>query len=188
MGGGNQMSALPVTADKTRYTLPAIGLHWVIALLIIGMLCLGYYMVGIPKGIPGRAVYFNLHKSLGVLAGALILLRLGWRLAHRPPPLPRATSRPMARAAQWSHGLLYLCMLLQPATGFLSSSFNKYGIKFFGLALPNWAWEDKHLRELFMSYHQSIAIAFIALIVIHVLAACKHLLIDRDRIFGRMLP
>lgn len=188
MGRGDQMSALPVTADKVRYALPAIALHWVIALLIIGMLCLGYYMVDIPKGIPGRAVYFNLHKSLGVLAGALILLRLGWRLAHPPPPLPRGTSRLMARAAQCSHGLLYLCMILQPATGYLSSSFNKYGIKLFGVALPNWAWEDNHLRELFMTYHQLIAIAFIAVIVIHVLAACKHLLLDRDRIFGRMLP
>ncbi|SDX07954.1 cytochrome b561 [Collimonas sp. OK242] len=182
------MSALPASADKVRYALPAIALHWLIALLIIGMLCLGYYMADIPKSIPGRAVYFNLHKSLGVLAGALILLRLGWRLAYPPPAPPRGISRPMARAAQWSHGLLYLCMVLQPATGYLSSSFNKYGVRLFGLALPKWAWEDKHLRELFMAYHQLIAIAFIALIAIHVLAACKHVLIDRDRIFGRMLP
>ncbi|GAC1331108.1 MAG: cytochrome b [Collimonas sp.] len=188
MGRGDQMSWRPATAGKVRYELPAIALHWVIALLIIGMLCLGYLMVDIPKGVPGRAAYFNLHKSLGVLAGVLILLRLGWRLTHRTPPLPAATSRLMARAAQWSHGLLYFCMVLQPATGYLSSSFNKYGIKFFGAALPNWAWEDKHLRELFMTYHQLIAIAFITLIAIHVLAACKHLLIDRDRIFGRMLP
>lgn len=188
MGRGDQMSGLPDPAGKVRYALPAIALHWVIALLIIGMLCLGYYMVDIPKGIPGRAVYFNLHKSLGVLTGALILLRLCWRLAHPAPPLPRSTPRLMAKAAQWSHGLLYLCMVLQPATGYLSSSFNKYGIKVFGVALPNWAWEDKHLREFFMTYHQLIAIAFIALIAIHVLAACKHVLIDRDRIFGRMLP
>lgn len=188
MGCGDKMSALPDTAGEVRYTLPAIALHWVIAVLVIGMLILGYTMVDIPKGVPGRAVYFNLHKSLGVLAGVLILLRLGWRLAHPAPPLPRGTSRLMARAAQWSHGLLYLCMVLQPATGYLSSSFNKYGIRFFGLALPNWAWEDKHLRELFMTYHQLIAFAFIVLIVVHVLAACKHLLIDRDRIFGRMLP
>lgn len=182
------MSAMPAANGKIRYDLPAIALHWVIALLVIVLLIIGYTMVDTPKGAPGRAAYFNLHKSLGVLAGVLILLRLGWRLAHSVPPLPIGTSRLTARAAQWSHCLLYLCMLLQPATGYLSSSFNKYGVKFFGFALPNWAWEDKHLRDLFMLYHQMIAFAFIVLIAVHVLAACKHFLIDRDQVFRRMLP
>ncbi len=188
MGRRDQMSEIPATNRKVRYDLPAIALHWAIALLVIVLLIMGYTMVDTPKGSPGRAVYFNLHKSLGVLAGVLILLRLGWRLAHPVPPLPIGTSCLMARAAQCSHCLLYLCMVLQPATGYLSSSFNKYGVKFFGFALPYWAWEDKHLRELFMTYHQMIALAFIVLIAVHVLAACKHFLIDRDQVFWRMLP
>lgn len=182
------MSALPrqQAGNGARYTLTAIALHWVIALLIIGMLLLGFYMVGIPKGTPDRALYFNLHKSCGVLAGVLILLRLGWKRAA--PPLPTGTPRWTAVAARWSHRLLYLCMMLQPATGYLSSSFNKYGVKFFGVGLPNWAWEDKQMRDLFMRFHQDIALVFAVLIAVHVLAAFKHLLVDRDRIFKRMLP
>src|SRR5439155_15919974 len=127
------------------------------------------------KGTPGRALYFNLHKSFGVLTGVLILLRLGWRVTHVAPALPAGTPRWTAVAARWSHRLLYLCMVLQPATGYLSSSFNKYGIKFFGAALPAWAWEDKQWRDLFMNFHQTIAIMFAALIALHVLAAFKHL-------------
>ncbi|MGS0744279.1 cytochrome b/b6 domain-containing protein [Glaciimonas sp. GG7] len=51
------------TSDRLRYTKPAIALHWLIGMLIIGMIILGYFMTDIPKGTPGRAVYFNLHKS-----------------------------------------------------------------------------------------------------------------------------
>lgn len=173
---------------RARYGLPAIALHWLLALLILGMLLLGYYMVGIPKGTPNRAVYFNLHKSFGVLTGLLILVRLGWRLTHAAPPLPAATPRWSLVAARWSHGLLYLCMVLQPATGYLSSSFNKYGIKMFGAALPNLAWEDPRMRELFNGFHHIVGLVLAVLIGVHVLAALKHWLIDRDRVFQRMLP
>ena len=152
------MNALPENdANKSkRYAIAAISMHWVIGLLVVGMLVLGYYMAGIPKGVPDRALYFNLHKSFGVLAGVLILARLGWRLTHAVPPVPVDMPRWTAAAARWSHRLLYIFMVLQPATGYLSSSFNKYGIKFFGLALPAWAWEDKQWRDLLMNLHKSI--------------------------------
>jgi cytochrome b561 len=176
------------TNSSERYTLSAIALHWVIALLIIGMLLLGLYMVGIPKGTPDRAFYFNMHKSFGVLAGLLILLRLGWRLTHHAPQMATGMPRWEAEAARWNHRLLYLCMVLMPATGYVSSSFNKYGVKFFGVALPHWGWEDGIIRDLFMNYHNLIAVLLVALIVIHVLAAFKHLLVNRDRVFQRMLP
>ncbi|OIQ96383.1 hypothetical protein GALL_216620 [mine drainage metagenome] len=176
------------TDGSERYTSLAIILHWVFALLVIGMLFLGYYMVDLPKGTPNRAFYFNLHKSFGVLAGVLILLRLYWRLTHPVPHISTGIPRWTDKAARWNHRLLYLCMVLQPATGYLSSSFNKYGVKFFGLALPSWGWEDAKLRDLFMNFHHLISVLLVALIVIHVLAAFKHLFVDRDRVFQRMLP
>lgn len=177
------------TSDsREHYTLPAIALHWLIALLIIGMLLLGYYMVDLPKGVPDRAVYFNLHKSFGVLAAVLILARLYWRLTHAAPQVSSGIPRWSNKAAWLNHRLLYLCMVLQPATGYLSSSFNKYGVKFFGLALPSWGWEDAYLRDLFKSFHDLIAVMLIILIAIHVLAAFKHLFVDKDGVFQRMIP
>jgi cytochrome b561 len=171
-----------------QYTMLAITLHWVMALLIIGLLVLGYYMVDIPKGVPDRASYFNLHKSFGLLAAIMVLMRIGWRLVHPAPPLPGGIVPWTVKAAGLNHLFLYLCMVLQPLTGYLSSSFNKYGVKFFGIELPRWAGEDANLRDLFMVFHHQLSILLIALIVLHVLAALKHLLLDRDRIFQRMLP
>ncbi|MGS0743498.1 cytochrome b, partial [Glaciimonas sp. GG7] len=141
----------------------------------------------IPKGTPGRAVYFNLHKSFGVMAGVLILARLVWRLTHRAPPLPGTMPRWEVSAATWSHRLLYLCMVLQPTVGYLSSSFNKYGVKFFGMALPKWGWEDPYLRDLFGNMHAVLGAVLATLIAIHVLAAFKHLIVNRDGVFQRML-
>ncbi|RJG08116.1 cytochrome b [Noviherbaspirillum cavernae] len=171
-----------------RHSLPTVVLHWTIAALIIGLLVLGYYMVGIPRNTPERAFYFNLHKSLGVLVAVLILARIVWRFYDTEPPLPGSMPKWEVHAAQWGHHALYLCMVLVPLTGYISSSFNKYGVKFFGIALPSWGWEDKPLRDLFAGMHYILAWAFAALILIHVLAALKHVLLNRDRIFQRMLP
>ncbi len=180
-------SAAEIPEHNERYTAPAIAMHWLIALLILGMLLLGTFMVDIPKGTPGRAFYFNLHKSFGLLTAALILVRIYWRLTHPVPPASTGIPRWTDSAARWNHRLLYLCMILQPATGYLSSSFNKYGVKFFGVALPSWGWEDPPLRDLFKSYHEDIAVLLVVLVAIHIVAAFKHLYVDRDRIFQRML-
>jgi cytochrome b561 len=175
-------------AGAGKYTLLAVTLHWVMALLIIGLLVLGYYMVDIPKGVPDRASYFNLHKSFGVLAALLIILRIGWRFTHHAPPLPGGMASWTEKLSGLIHIMLYLCMVLQPLTGYLSSSFNKYGVKFFGIELPRWAGEDVYMRDLFMSLHHQLSTVLIVLIAIHVLGALKHLLVDRDQIFQRMLP
>ena len=179
-------NSLKVASD--RYGWQAMLLHWLIALLVIGMLYLGFSLEDIPRNTPERAFYVNLHKSFGLLTLALVLLRWYWRATHRPPPLPPTMPRWETHAAIWSHRLLYLCMLLQPLSGYLGSSFNKYGVKFFGVPLPQWAWEDKQIRTVFSEIHGAVAVMLLVLIAIHVLAALKHLLVDRDRIFQRMLP
>lgn len=94
----------------------------------------------------------------------------------------------LAIVLHWVFALLVTGMVLQPATGYLLSPLNKYGVKFFGLALPGRDWEGVKPRDLFMNFHHLISVLLVALIAIHVLAAFKHLLADRDRVFQRMLP
>lgn len=189
MGRGDPVSAVPTSMrNPARYGKVAMLLHWCIALLVIGMLVLGYYMVGIPKGTPDRAVYFNLHKSCGVLAGVLIIVRLLWRVTHRPPALPASMAAWNIKAAQGGHLLLYVLMLLQPLTGYLSSSFNKYGVRFFGLQLPRWAAENAGWRDSLMQYHKLLALVFAVLIAVHVLAAIRHIWFDRRHMARRMWP
>jgi cytochrome b561 len=180
--------AAPAPVAVRRYTWQAMLLHWLLAVLVIGMLWLGYSLDDIPRNTPARGFYVNLHKSFGLLVLMLVLVRLGWRASHRPPPLPPAMPRWQVLSAAWTHGLLYLCILLQPLSGYLGSSFNKYGVKFFGIPLPQWGWDDKALRSFFGGIHEAVAVALIVLIAIHALAALKHLLVDGDQVFQRMLP
>jgi cytochrome b561 len=97
-----------MNAEGTRYTRTAVVLHWAIAAAVFVQIGLGVWMIGIPKSPPGvRAYWFNVHKSIGITIGLLVIARLLWRLAHRPPALP-ATMAPWQRmAAKLSHFALY---------------------------------------------------------------------------------
>lgn len=171
-----------------RYDRVAVALHWLIALGVLAQIGLGWWMLDIPKQPVGvRAGWFNLHKSIGLTLGALIVLRLAWRLAHRPPPLPRSLPRWQQAAALATHGLLYLCLLVMPLSGYLGSSFSGYPVRFFGIALPGWAARDDALKDLFSQIHYAAGVVFMGLIALHAAAALKHLL-ARDGLFDRMWP
>jgi cytochrome b561 len=161
------------------------ALHWSIALLLIGLIGLGFYMVLI-EGKADSRWYFNLHKSLGIIAGMLIFFRLFWRFTYIPAPLPLSIPRWQARTSRLIHVLLYVCMLLMPISGFMGASLGKYGIVFFGVQLPIWFNQRHDLSELFFEVHEWVAWIFVGLIVLHVFAAMKHLLVNKDRVFQRM--
>jgi cytochrome b561 len=164
-------------------------LHWLLAIGVIAQIALGLSMLDVPKSPPGvRAYWFNVHKSIGLTLAVLIVIRVAWRLAHRPPALPESMRRWQARAAAASHWLLYGCMLVMPASGYLGSVFSGYPIKVFGITLPAWGWKDEALKELFSTVHLAVAVLFISIIALHVAAAFKHLVHDRDGVFDRMLP
>jgi cytochrome b561 len=175
--------------SNVRYTTPAIVLHWVIALLVVTLVGLGLYMTEIPKGNPDRAFYFNLHKSIGVTTALLVLLRLWWRAKNPPPPLPSGMPDWQVQASRISHALLYLCLILMPLSGFSASQFTKYGVNFFNLVkIPPLGSENKVIYDLLQGVHETTAVLLITLVVIHVAAALKHLVIDRDGVFQRMFP
>jgi cytochrome b561 len=160
-------------------------LHWTLALLLVGLVGLGWYMMEIEDQ-PGSAWYFNLHKSFGLIAATLILLRLLWRLSHKPAPLPDSVPRWQGKISRFIHFLLYVCMIVMPITGFLGASFSKYGINFFGWQLPEWAAKNHDISEQFFEIHETFAWILVALVILHVLAAIKHLIINKDGVFQRM--
>jgi cytochrome b561 len=177
---------MPVFSD--RYPTRAIWLHWVLAALILILYAMGWYMVEIPKGTPPVAYWYNLHKSIGLVAALPLILLMVWRIRHAPPPLPRTLPRWQVRASHANHLLFYICMVVLIVSGFIESNFTKYGIKFFGYSLPIVFWEDKTLYRIFNRIHVYTSYLFTALIAIHVGAALKHLVFDRDGVFERMLP
>lgn len=178
-----------MNAEGTRYTRTAVVLHWLIAAAVFVQIGLGLWMIGIPKSPPGvRAYWFNVHKSIGITIGLLVIARLLWRLAHRPPPLPGTMAPWQRMAAKLSHFALYGCLIVQPLSGYLGSSFTKYPIKYFGYTLPHWGSDAPVLKELMSQVHFVTACILITLIVLHIAAALKHRFIDRDGVFERMFP
>jgi cytochrome b561 len=91
-------------------------------------------------------------------------------------------------AAKISHGLLYACLLVMPIVGFLASNFTKYGVKYFGIPIGPFFAENQALRDGLQEVHEIVSYVLVAVVVVHVLAAFKHLLVDRDGVFQRMLP
>lgn len=168
------------------YTRTAIVLHWLIALLLLSQFGFGWLLEDIPRNTPARGYWINLHKTSGVLIGLLIVLRIGWRLRHAPPP---ALAMPawQRRAAHASHLAMYACMVLMPLSGYLASNFSKHGIKLFNVVrLAPWGSDDRLLYAVFNQTHKVTGVLFAALIAVHLLAVLKHTLVDRDHLLARM--
>ena len=177
------------SAEASRYGRVAMLLHWLIGAALLGQIAFGFLLDEIaPRGTPPRAGVTNLHKSFGLVLGLLIVARIAWRVAHPPPGWPDSMSLPQRRAAEIGHRALYVCMGVMPLSGYVASNFSKYGVRFFGLALPPWGPELPAVYAFFNGLHIATAFVFCALIVGHVLATFKHVLLDRDRVFARMWP
>lgn len=171
-----------------KYTAGAILIHWLMVVLIFTLFGLGWYMTGLPKGSPERTWFFALHKSVGLTTALMAVLRVIWRLTHKPPQLPDTIVPWKRRLAQATHHLLYVLMFLQPVSGYISSSFSGYSTSFWGVPLPDWGWKDKALNELFTNIHVASSIALISLIILHILGALHHGIGREDSVLRRMLP
>lgn len=183
------MRAATASTPTTRYDAVARALHWLIGAALLGQIAFGFALDEIaPRGTPSRAAVINLHKSLGITLGVLIVLRVLWRLRHRPPAWPAAMPIWQQRAAALGHKVLYACMLVMPASGYIASNFSKHGVKFFGRPLPPWGPDAPVVYAAFNLLHIATAWVFTALIVGHVLVALRHALVARDGVFQRMGP
>jgi cytochrome b561 len=175
-----------------RYSRTAIALHWLLGLVLIGLFVVGLYMTSLPFS-PQRLKLYNWHKWAGVVVLTLSFLRLLWRLTHRPPALPAAVAAAMPRWQHWAHHgthhALYALFFAVPLLGWAYSSAAGFPIVVFGvLPLPDFVPADKALAELIKPWHKFSAYAMAVLVGLHVAAALKHQLIDRDGLLGRMLP
>jgi len=169
-----------------RYDRTARVLHWLLALLLLGQIVFGWWLGDVPRNTPLRGQVVNLHKSIGLLIGLLVVLRLYWRLRHGAPALPASVPGWQRKLAAASHHLLYGLMLLVPLAGYLASNFSKFGVKLFNtVLLPPWGPDDKKLYTLFNQTHKVAVALLVALIVLHVGAALLHAL-RRDGVFSRI--
>lgn len=165
---------------RTTYSTGAILFHWTIALLVITNLLIGF---GLLDGMPT-------HKAIGITVLVLSVLRVAWRLAHRPPPLPDSVPGWQATAARISHAAFYVLLITMPISGWLMAS-NAETLKpltWFGLFDIPYLTISPAAGDAGHEIHELLAIPFAALVLLHVGAALKHHFFDRDSVLARMLP
>jgi cytochrome b561 len=182
-------SAAAMTGEETaRYTRVAIFLHWLIAALLIGNLFLGLYHEDFGKAATPWMMFF--HKAIGISVLALTLVRLAWRLTHRPPAFDPVLKRWERGLAGFIHWLFYFMLIAIPLTGWLLSSSSGRATNYFGLfeipPLPVSRGEDAH--DLFEGLHEWLGKAMIGLVLLHVAGALKHHFSGHRHLIGRMAP
>jgi cytochrome b561 len=170
-----------------RYSAPARWLHWLIAIAIVSALSIALTFADLPLS-PRKIRLINYHKWVGLTVLLLLLVRIGWRLSHRPPALPDSISPWQKRAAHLGHGALYLLMICVPIAGWFLSSARGFPLEYLGVVpLPNLMPKDKAAADVLHNVHEVLAWSLIAIASGHALAALKHQFIDHDDVLRRML-
>lgn len=188
-----------------RYTTVAIALHWAIGLLILAQLGFGFLLISgfaEAEGDARQRIFeaIQSHKAIGLTILALSVLRLAWRFWRPAPALPEGTPGWQRAVSGMSHAVLYVFMIGMPLSGWAMAStspdFSALPTSFFGLFdvphLPVVALVGESARAaataVFKDAHVAMAWGMTALLVVHVAAALKHHIIDRDAILARMSP
>lgn len=170
-----------------EYGSVAKFLHWLIAVLVLVLLALGFIM-GSFKNDAINDVLYMIHKSLGLSVLGLIIIRLLWRISNVRPSL---SSLPLweQKSALINHLVLYLLLIVMPISGWIMSVAAGYPPVFFNLfEVPLPIEKNKLIADTAGEIHEFLAWCIIAFVTIHILAAFKHYLWDKDQVMQRMLP
>lgn len=177
-------------ATRTRYSLGAIVLHWLIALAIIGNWLIAQIAERSSKA--QEQELMGVHVALGMTVLILSVVRVGWRITHKPPP-PNPDHAGWERMlASIIHKLFYFLIIALPLTGYLMVQYSAGGwpIDMFGIFnFPGLSVAKDHsAHEVFEGLHGTLANIMVVLFFLHIAGAWKHQLLDRDGTIFRMLP
>ncbi|WP_163836298.1 cytochrome b [Spartinivicinus ruber] len=178
-----------------KLSRPTKLLHWLIALGMIGLLLLGWYMAEYQV-----FSLYDWHKSLGVVLFVIAVMRIAWRLKEGWPDAVSDSPKLQRVVARATHWVLIICTAAMPISGMVSSGYSGYGFGLFGLAIvptstpimENGEFKgmtpfDADLAALGHDIHEIGMWVMAVVIILHVLAAMKHHLLDRDATLRRML-
>lgn len=173
-------------ASPVRYTLIIRVLHWVMAVLIILLVPLGFLLENLG-GHPLQGFAYDLHKSLGISVFILAVVRVAARLVVGTPQSDPSLPRWQKSASKLVHGALYGLVFLVPVFGYLGTSICCSPIVYF------WLWEvpiriegGKDAAGAMFAIHEIASITLAALAGLHISAALYHVFIRRDGVFERM--
>ena len=177
-----------LSSRRQSYSATSKWLHWIMAIIVIGMIPAGIIMSKLPKG-PERRMIFGYHTEFGVLILLMVIWRFLTRLSHGTPTSVATLSTFERVASTSATHLLYLLLFLMPLIGWLAVSALGGHISFFSLfQLPALMPKDPAVSKFLFLLHKIGGISILVLASAHILAALYHGLVKRDGVFSRMWP
>lgn len=181
------MALDPPDSPARRYSLGAIVLHWLIAVLIVANVAIVLLAEDMPR--EQAMGWMAIHKANGITVLLLALLRIGWRMTHPWPPLPETVPAWQVKLARLTHRLFYVLIVAVPLAGYIFVSaasggkpIDMYGLfDFPGLPLAR----DRDGAEMAKEVHELLAFATVGLVILHIAGALKHMFAEG---FFRMWP
>jgi cytochrome b561 len=173
--------------SQEQYGAIAQLFHWI----IVGLIVTQFILANKAEGLQGLAKLPVLatHKSVGMTIFGLAILRLLWRWMNPVPPMPANTPSWQRVAAHVSHWALYGLLFVIPLLGWLMSSARNFPVSYFGLfTFPDLIAPNRPRYEFFHEAHELMATILFYVALVHIAAALKHHLVDRDNVLRRMLP
>lgn len=167
-----------------KYHIIIRVLHWLLAILILAMLILGFVMTNV--NLENKFFYYNIHKSFGVIILALMFMRLFVRLKYKAPKLPFPEHKIERKIKNITFFSFYILLILLPISGWLMSNSNGYIVKLFNINLPYIIGKNEVAATLSSYLHKYIALITSFFIFLHIFAVIKHLFYDKKNIIRRI--
>ncbi len=176
----------------------AKGFHWTIALLVFTQIPLGIYAANQREAmiaaldmsqIERIVAIFNLHKSIGLTIGLLVLFRMIWRLTHYVPPLSGEMPSLLRALARGTHWALYVTILTLVASGLVVNEAARIPLDFYYLfEIPNFFYVGDEMRDIAEAVHLVAVVSLSSLVTLHVAASAVHHFLIKDDTMVKMLP
>jgi cytochrome b561 len=171
----------------SAYSPVARFFHWLIAAFLVANFLFGLSLENLPLS-PIKLQRIAWHKWTGITILGLVSMRLIYRLLVKPPP-PEPGPEWQLKAARLVHGSLYVLMFAIPFSGWCLSSAAGIPVVYLNLwELPALLPKHKAWVDGLKGLHLGLNISMAVLVLVHVLAALKHHIVDRDTTLLRMLP
>ena len=185
---------MPLKNTESGYGAIAKLFHWLVALVMVGLLAVGLYMTSLGLADPQRYELTQVHKAVGFLVFIVIVARLLWRLTNRSPALPTGMNFVERLLAQGTHLVLYALMIVLPLSGWISASASTFfpndAGQVFGLfPIPDLiAGGSESIEATALTIHDIAGKVLLVALFLHVAGALKHHIVSKDDVLRRMLP
>lgn len=176
------------TERLTRYAATTRLLHWIVGFAVIATIPIGIVMQQQGLARSTQDLLFILHKNGGVIILLLVILRILWRFATPAPALPAKIPFWQVKLAKFVQAFLYGLLIVMAVSGYVRVRAGGFPVEMLdAFGIPAMVPRSDALAETAKSIHSIVRFPLVALILLHVAGALKHL-IARDGVFGHIWP